>query len=108
MVSLELVKQHCNIDADFTDDDKLLTIYTGSAVKYVENYTRRKLYENEASSGYQCDPDPLLLTDDVKNAMLLLIGQWYENREGVIIGQSFSTQPFAVTALLQPYRIYGL
>lgn len=32
--------------------------------------------------------------------MLLLIGQWYENREGVISGRSF--QPFAVEALLQP------
>ncbi|RXN73715.1 phage gp6-like head-tail connector protein [Providencia rettgeri] len=108
MLSLELVKAHCNIDADFTDDDKLLTIYTGSALKYVENYTRRKLYESESSDGYQDDPESLLLSDDVKNAMLLLIGQWYESRENVISGQSFSTQPFAVTALLQPYRIYGL
>ncbi len=108
MLSLELVKQHCNIDADFTDDDKLLVIYTGSAVKYVENYTRRTLYENESSVGYQDDLDPLLLTDDVTAAMLLLIGQWYENRENVISGQSFSNQPFAVIALLQPYRIYGL
>ncbi|MCG5277795.1 head-tail connector protein [Providencia rettgeri] len=108
MLSLELVKAHCNIDADFTDDDKLLTIYTGSAVKYVEHYTRRVLYESESSEGYQDDPEPLLLSDDVKNAMLLLIGQWYENRENAISGQSFSTQPFAVSALLQPYRIYGV
>ncbi|WP_374446964.1 head-tail connector protein [Providencia sp.] len=108
MLSLELVKAHCNIDADFTDDDKLLTIYTGSAVKYVENYTRRKLYENESSEGYQDDTEPLLLSDDVKNAMLLLIGQWYENREATNIGNITSTLPFATEALLQPYRIYGL
>ncbi len=108
MLSLELVKSHCNIDADFTDDDKLLALYVGSAVKYVENYTRRKLYESESSAGYQDDPDPLLLSDDVSAALLLLVGQWYENRENIISGQSFSTQPFAVSALLQPYRIYGL
>ncbi|MEX9802267.1 head-tail connector protein [Proteus terrae] len=109
MLSLELVKQHCNIDPDFTDDDKLLALYTNSAVKFVENYTRRTLYEKEASEGeYQEDADHLLLTDDVSAAMLLLIGQWYENREGVISGRSFSTQPFAVEALLQPYRIYGV
>ncbi|MCX2589467.1 head-tail connector protein [Proteus vulgaris] len=108
MLSLELVKQHCNIDPDFTDDDKLLTLYTNSAVKFVENYTRRTLYEKEASEGCQEDADHLLLTDDVSAAMLLLIGQWYDNREGVISGRSFSTQPFAVEALLQPYRIYGV
>ncbi|MBG3131831.1 phage gp6-like head-tail connector protein [Proteus mirabilis] len=108
MLSLELVKQHCNIDPDFSDDDKLLALYTNSAVKFVENYTRRTLYEKEVSEGYQEDADHLLLTDDVSAAMLLLIGQWYENREGVISGRSFSTQPFAVEALLQPYRIYGV
>ena len=108
MLSLELVKQHCNIDPDFTDDDKLLALYTNSAVKFVESYTRRTLYEKEVSEGYQEDADHLLLTDDVSAAMLLLIGQWYENREGVISGRSFSTQPFAVEALLQPYRIYGV
>lgn len=108
MLSLELVKQHCNIDPDFTDDDKLLALYTNSAVKFVENHTRRTLYEKEASEGYQEDADHLLLTDDVSAAMLLLIGQWYDNREGVITGSSFSTQPFAVEALLQPYRIYGV
>lgn len=108
MLSIELVKAHCNIEADFTDDDKLLAVYTAAAVKYVENYTRRKLYESESSTGYQDDPEPLLLSDDVKNAMLLLIGQWYANRENAVIGSSFSSQPLAVSALLQPYRIYGL
>lgn len=108
MLSLELVKAHCNIEADFTDDDKLLVVYTGAAVKYVENYTRRKLYESESSEGYQDDPESLLLSDDVKNAMLLLIGQWYENREATNIGNITSALPFATEALLQPYRIYGL
>ncbi|MTC72297.1 head-tail connector protein [Providencia sp. wls1914] len=108
MLSLEVVKSHCNIDPEFTDDDKILTIYIGSAIKYVENYTRRTLYENESSEGYQDDSDPLLLSDDVKNAMLLLIGQWYENREATNIGNITSALPFATEALLQPYRIYGL
>ncbi|MBS6210444.1 MAG: head-tail connector protein [Proteus hauseri] len=108
MLSLELVKQHCNIDPDFTDDDNLLTLYIGSAVKYVENYTRRTLHKTQEMDKAQEDPEALFLTDDVIAAMLLLIAQWYENREGVISGQAFSTQPFTVTALLQPYRIYGL
>ncbi|HFS7074847.1 head-tail connector protein, partial [Enterobacter hormaechei] len=49
-----------------------------------------------------------LLNDDVKAAMLLLIGHWYANRESVVIGETVSQVPLAVEALLQPYRIYGL
>lgn len=39
-----------------------------------------------------------------KQAMLLLIGHWYENREEVIAGTSASTVPFAADALLQQER----
>ncbi|ENT2841557.1 TPA: phage gp6-like head-tail connector protein, partial [Klebsiella pneumoniae] len=46
--------------------------------------------------------------DDVKAAMLLLIGHWYENRETVSVGQAATDIPFTVEALLQPYKIYGI
>lgn len=108
MVDLDVVKQHCRIDTDFTGDDALLGIYTGAAAQYVQKWTRRTLYETESSAGYSEDPDSILLTEDVKAAMLLLIGHWYANRESVAIGQTVAEVPFAVEALLQPYRIYGV
>ncbi|EAO2313199.1 phage gp6-like head-tail connector protein [Salmonella enterica subsp. enterica serovar Senftenberg] len=108
MLELVVVKQHCRIDTDFSGDDDLLTLYSGAAARYVETWTRRTLYEAEDSPGYSDDPDSILLNDDVKAAMLLLIGQWYANREAVNIGNITSEIPFAVEALLQPYRIYGL
>jgi uncharacterized phage protein (predicted DNA packaging) len=108
MVDLDVVKQHCRIDTDFTGDDALLTLYTGAAARYVQTWTRRTLYEKEDSPGYADDPDPILLNDDVKAAMLLLIGHWYANRETVSVGQTVAEVPFAVEALLQPYRIYGV
>ncbi|EGI6030484.1 phage gp6-like head-tail connector protein, partial [Salmonella enterica subsp. enterica serovar Telelkebir] len=40
-------------------------------------------------------------------ALLLLVAFWYENREPAGMGE-ISETPFAVEALLQPYRIYGL
>jgi len=46
-------------------------------------------------------------TDNIKAAMLLLIGHWYENREEVIVGQESFTVPFAADALLQQER-HGL
>ncbi|EFE8216079.1 head-tail connector protein [Enterobacter ludwigii] len=108
MLDQNVVKQHCRIDTDFTGDDDLLKIYTGAAAQYVQTWTRRTLYKDESSPGYTEDPDSILLKDDVKAAMLLLIGHWYANREAVNIGNITSDVPFAVEALLQPYRIYGL
>ncbi|EPY7018593.1 head-tail connector protein [Klebsiella michiganensis] len=108
MLELEVVKEHCRIEPDFTDDDSILTLYIGAASRYVETWTRRKMYESETSEGYADDPDSILLGDDVKAAMLLLIGHWYEHRETVVVGQTAIEAPFAVEALLQPYRIYGL
>lgn len=40
----------------------------------------------------------------IKNAMLLLIGHWYENREEVVIGQESFTVPMAAEAILQQNR----
>ena len=41
----------------------------------------------------------------IKMAMLLMIGGWYENRESIVIGTVLSGEmPFAVTALLAPFR----
>ncbi|MGX7356231.1 head-tail connector protein [Citrobacter sp. ESY80] len=108
MLDLDVVKQHCRIDTDFTGDDALLTLYTGAAARYVQTWTRRTLYEKEDSPGYANDSDPILLNDDVKAAMLLLIGHWYANRESVAVGQTVAEVPLAVEALLQPYRIYGV
>ncbi|MDU7389335.1 head-tail connector protein [Atlantibacter hermannii] len=107
MLDLDLVRKHCRIDDDFSGDDDLLAIYIGAAVRHVETWTRRTLYETATSPGYDENADHLLLTDDVKAAMLLLIGHWYENREATTPGQIMAL-PFAVDALLQPYRIYGM
>ena len=103
-----LVRQHCRIDDDFTGDDNLLEIFTGAAARYVETWTRRKLYKTNNEPGFADDEDRLLLDDDVRTAMLLLIGHWYENREATIAGQAVASLPLAVDALLQPYRIYGV
>lgn len=108
MLDLNTVKEHCRVEIDFTADDSLLGIYTGAAARYVETWTRRKLFVSEDSPGYADADDSILLGDDVKAAMLLLIGHWYSNREAVNIGNITTAVPFAVEALLQPYRIYGV
>lgn len=46
-------------------------------------------------------PQPLRL------AMLLLIGQWYENRELITNGVNLASLPFAFDALIANYRVWG-
>jgi len=43
-------------------------------------------------------PDPL------RQAILMLVGHWYENRETVVIGQAMNI-PYAVEALISGYRV---
>ena len=45
----------------------------------------------------------------IRQAILLVIGSLYENREDVLVAQgaSIGVLPFGVVALLAPYRIYG-
>lgn len=44
----------------------------------------------------------------IKQALLLLVGHWFMNREAVNIGNITSAVPFAVDALLGPYRRVGV
>lgn len=46
-----------------------------------------------------------VVPDQLKQALLLLIGHWYENRETVQLSGAVPQEiPFAVSALLTPYR----
>jgi uncharacterized phiE125 gp8 family phage protein len=46
------------------------------------------------------------ISSELRLAMLLLIGHWYETREAVNIGNSVNALPFSVEALLSPLRRY--
>ncbi|MDE1496909.1 head-tail connector protein [Xenorhabdus bovienii] len=96
--TLELLRQQCRIDSDNHTEDDLLDNYARAAIKRVENYLNRRLYEQAVPKG---DPDGLLATDDVTLAIMLAVGYWYENREA-------QTLPTGFKALLEPYRFIPL
>lgn len=108
MLTVDQVKHHCNIEQDFTEDNDWITARIKAAVRYVENYTRRTLYDSADDPLYLTDLDALLYGEDIETAMLMLIAHWYSNREAVVTGVSVATLDFAVEAFLQPYRIYGV
>jgi hypothetical protein len=44
----------------------------------------------------------------MRQAMLLLIGHWYNNRESVQIGAAPAEVPMAVDMLLSPHKVWGV
>ena len=53
-------------------------------------------------------PDADKIPEQVKQAIKLMVGHFYENREAVNIGNITATVPFATDALLWPHRVIGI
>ena len=74
-ILLDDAKRHLNVDKDFRDDDKYIASLIDVAEKVVERNIDINLKELEDGDGDI--PSPLI------QAMLLLVGNFYANRESV-------------------------
>ncbi|PUA43458.1 phage gp6-like head-tail connector protein [Pseudomonas protegens] len=92
MLDLARVKLHLRVDVD--DEDALIEGYIAAAKSHIAQHCDRELVE----SGPVTEPDQMGLTADVEQAILLLVGHWFENREAVASG--LSAVPLAVDRLL--------
>ena len=72
-VSLEIARKHVNLDEDDTSDDTLLGIFIAAARQACVSTTGISLSDD-------ADPGRVAL---IAQAMLMLIGHWYANREAV-------------------------
>ncbi|MBQ6577214.1 MAG: phage gp6-like head-tail connector protein [Bacteroidales bacterium] len=92
---LQLLKKHVRAD-DFTSDDIYLQHLLDAAEESVVGMTNRTL-------------DDLLEEGDgdlpfrLRQAVLLLAGHWYNQREAVS-GVQMHSVPFALDALVKPFR----
>jgi len=93
MLDMTTVKMHLRVDGD--EEDALIGGYLEAAKAHVEQHCDRKLVE-----AAPVEPDEMGLTRDVEQAILLLVGHWYSNREAVVIGGAPSAVPLAVERLL--------
>ena len=61
------------------------------------------------TAGYPPVGDPAVSTVPaaIKQAILLLIGHWYRNRETVVTGTIAASLPLSVEALLSTYRVWS-
>ncbi len=91
------VKKHLNIDSTFTDDDTYISYLINAAENVVQTHIDNDLSEL-VSNGVL--PTPL------KHAMLLIIGNWYANRESTTFG-SATALPHAYEYLIALYKNYN-
>ena len=97
-LALELVKQHLNIDAEYTGDDTYIQHLSDAVEGAVANRIKQPLKNLENESGQL--PTPLV------QAMLFLVGDWYQSRESVAFGASPVEVPRTFEYLCDQYTCY--
>ena len=107
MLDLSLIKVHLRLDDDHTGEDTLLQAYGRAAWKLTQNSTGR-LFIDAIELPEGAAENAVLLDDDVRLAMLLLVAHWYEHREAASDAVGMKALPLAVDALLGPYRWFTL
>nr|WP_247741349.1 head-tail connector protein [Luteibacter sp. SG786] len=81
--------------------DALLQGYVDAAIAHVEQHCDRKIVD-----GTPADDGEMALTPDVEQAVRLLVGHWYSNREAVVVGEVSSQLELGVERLLQYRKRY--
>ena len=77
--TLSEIKQHCNIEQEFHDDDELLLLYLRAAEEAVEKDLDKPLASLIGDDGY--------LPFSVKAATLLLVAGLYMSRENTTVAK---------------------
>lgn len=93
-VDIALLKQHVRAD-DFSDDDAYLTHLLEAAETYVCSATNRTSAELVQDDGK--------LPATLQQAVLMIAGHWYNQREAVS-GVQMAEVPYTLQALIKPYR----
>lgn len=106
LLSMEEIKAQLRLDDDFSDEDTLLALLGKAAQSRAENYLNRRLYET-ASDRPEDDPDGLVMPDDIKLALLMLVSHFYENRSAVTEVEKLEL-PMSFVWLVGPYRYIPL
>lgn len=98
-LTLKLIKEHLNLDNDFTMDDEYLSILGDVVEKVVERHIDDSfVYLVNANHGTL--PSPLI------QAMLLLLGSYYANREHIAFNANYEVGN-SYTFLIDLYRNYS-
>ena len=71
--SIAELRQQCRIDSDDVSEDQTLAIYLSAAKSHAEKIVNRALYDTSIPDS---DPDGIIISDDIKLALMLLVSHW--------------------------------
>jgi uncharacterized phage protein (predicted DNA packaging) len=98
IVTLDTAKAHCRVR--HSADDELIEIYIAAAENRVQQFLNRDIEEILASPPDDSPAEPMAA---IKAAVLLYVGDMYENRESQVVGTTIVENPAAIS-LLWPHR----
>lgn len=98
-VDLQLAKRHLNIEDSFTEDDK----YVERLIEAAETVVSKDICEDLNNL---VDENAGELPAPLRQCILLMVGNFYANREPVAFAQS-SEVPLSYNHLIALYRNYG-
>lgn len=96
-IPLELAKKHLNLDDDYTEDDEYILGLVAAAKGAVEKALNASLDRLAEENGGEV---PMAIIQ----AILLMVGNWYQNRE--ITGSKVAALPYNFEYLINLYRHY--
>lgn len=97
-LNLGIIKKHLNVDDYFHDDDKYIETLGDVAEEMVATHLDNKLH-------IIANNNDGILPMPIQHAMLLLIGNLYQNREGIAFG-AVNDIPHSYDYLLNQYKNY--
>ncbi|MDR2173656.1 MAG: head-tail connector protein [Burkholderiales bacterium] len=102
MLCLAEVKAHLRVDHN--DEDSYINGLIAAAVSHGQRYTGCTFYKDAETLQEANDRSGVVLDDDLRHGLYLLVGHWYNVRETVIIGTIVANAPLATSAILDMYR----
>lgn len=97
-ITIDEVKQHLYID--FEDDDNILSGYAEAA----ENIIAKRLNGEDDLTSYEDDNGEI--PKALKQAVLIMTGNLYSNRESVAFNAIPQRIPYSFEYLLRPFKNY--
>ncbi|HHA1670063.1 TPA: head-tail connector protein [Enterobacter roggenkampii] len=106
LLTTEEIKRQLRLEQEFTDEDDYLKLLGLAVQSRTENFLNRKLY-GKPEDVPEGDAEGLLMPEEVRLGMLLLLTHFYENRSAVGEVEKLET-PLAYNWLVGPYRYIPL
>lgn len=101
-VSVEDMKKHLNIDAEFTDDDALIE----SLIEVAEDVVAKHIDIDGCNLGCLAEQNGGMLPPSVLHSIKLYVGNLYANRESVSFNGNPTEIPFSFDYLIGLNKTY--